>query len=83
MNDQEKAQLDEMKKSVLAKILTPKAYERLSRARIGNPVVAEQVSMYLLQINQTGKIGKRINEEQLKEILSVLSEKKKTKIKRK
>lgn len=76
-------QMEEMKKSILTKILTKEAYERLSRVRSVNPVLANQVDLYLLQTYQTGRVTGPITEEKLKEILQLLSEKKEFNIKRK
>ncbi|UCD07396.1 MAG: DNA-binding protein [Candidatus Aenigmatarchaeota archaeon] len=76
-------QLEEMKRTVLSRILTKEAFERLSRIRSVNPALANQVDIYLLQIYQTGKVTDPITDEKLKDILKLLSEKKDFKIKRK
>ncbi len=66
-------QIEEMKKKLLATILTKEAYERLARVRVANPQVAGQAELYLLQIYQTGKLSGRISDEQMKEVLKVVS----------
>jgi DNA-binding TFAR19-related protein (PDSD5 family) len=76
-------QIEEMKRSILNRILTKEAFERLSRVRSVNPVLANQVDLYLLQTYQTGKVTEPITDENMKEILKLLSEKKDFQIKRK
>ncbi len=76
-------QIEEMKRNILNRILTKEAFERLSRVRSVNPVLANQVDLYLLQTYQTGKLTESITDEKLKEILKLLSEKKDFNIKRK
>lgn len=76
-------QIEEMKRNILNRILTKEAFERLSRVRSVNPILANQVDLYLLQTYQTGKLTESITDEKLKEILKLLSEKKDFNIKRK
>ena len=75
-------QMEEMKRQALAKILDKEAFERLARVRIANPQIAAQVELYLLQLFQSGKLNERISDSKLREVLSVLSEKKEITIKR-
>ena len=79
--------MDAVKKNALRKILTADALERLNRVKLANPSVAAQLEMYLVQVYQTGQLKERVSDAQLKQILSVLAEGKKsrakTKIKRK
>ncbi len=76
-------QIEDMKKSILTRILTKEAYERLARVRSVNPTLANQADLYLLQIYQAGKITGSINDDQMKEVLNALSEKKEFNITRK
>lgn len=80
---QKAAELEEMKKAILMKILSKEASERLGRVRIANPMFAAQLELYLIQLYQTGQLKEQVGDQQLKQILSVLTEKKKTKIRRK
>jgi DNA-binding TFAR19-related protein (PDSD5 family) len=83
MNDvgmQEKIQLEIAKKTLLMRILDKGAYERLARVRIANSMLADQVELYLIQNAQ--KDPSRISEEKLKQILNLLTTKRKTKIMR-
>ncbi len=66
-------QIEEMKKKLLATILSKEAYERLARVRVANQELAGQAELYLLQIYQAGKLEGRITDEQMKEVLRVLS----------
>jgi|GEM_PF-553693 programmed cell death protein 5 len=75
-------QIEEMKKKMLATILTKEAYERLARVRAVNPTLAGQAELYLLQIYQAGKLKERVQDNKLKEVLMALSENKEINIKR-
>lgn len=76
-------QIEEMRRTILTRILTKEAYERLSRVRAVNPMLANQADLYLLQSYQTGKLQGKITDEKMKEILGLLSEKKDFNISRK
>ncbi len=76
-------QIEEMKKQLLSQILTKEASERLSRVRMVNETLAGSVELYLIQIYQAGRLGEKITDEKLTEILKLLSKKKETKIRRK
>lgn len=79
----EMAELEALKKSILRKVLTKEALERLGRVRLANPLIATQLEMYLFQLHQTGQLKETIDDKKLKKILSVLVPKRKTKIRRK
>jgi len=66
-------QIEEMKKKIFMTILSKEAYERLSRVRVANPDLANQADMYLLQVYQSGKMPGRVTDDQMKEILRMLS----------
>lgn len=73
-NDLQKMrQIEEMKKKIMMTILSKDAYERLARVKVGNPQIAGQAELYLLQIYQTGKLQGRVSDEQMKEVLKVVS----------
>jgi DNA-binding TFAR19-related protein (PDSD5 family) len=76
----EKSQFELAKKSILMKILDKKAYERLSRIRMVNPTLADQVELYLIQ--RAEQIKEPIEDEKLKTLLEALITKRKTKIMR-
>lgn len=86
MNDREEIQklkeLEMLKKSVLGKILSKDAFERLSRLKLVKPDLANQLELYLVQLYQNGQIKKVINDDQLKNILSQISQKTNFRIRR-
>lgn len=65
--------LEEMKKTLLGRILTKEALERLARVRMVNPELSGQAELYLLQIYQSGKLDGRVTDLKLREIFRVLS----------
>ncbi|MFQ5647777.1 MAG: DNA-binding protein [Candidatus Aenigmatarchaeota archaeon] len=75
-------QIEEMKKQLLAKILTKDAQERLGRVRMVNPQLAGQAELYLIQVYQAGKLKTQITDDKLREVLKTLSGKKEISIKR-
>ena len=83
MNTEEAEELQKievMKKTLLKKILTKEATERLGRIRLIKPDIANQLELYLVQLYQAGKIASMITDEQLKMILEQISAKPKFRI---
>lgn len=83
MNDidpEELKKIEELKKTILKKILTREAIERLGRIRLVKPDLATQLELYLVQLFQSGKIKNEITDEQLKFILESLTSKKEFRI---
>ena len=81
----EQAELETAQKidSLLRQVLEPEAKQRLSNVRLVNPELylkATQAILYLVQNNQ---FKSKISEQQLKQILEKLSQKRETTIKRK
>ena len=79
---QQSFQLEAMKRQILNKILTKEAFERLGRIRAANPVLASQLELYLIQVYQSGQMKEQIDDTKMKQILNLLTENKKTKIRR-
>jgi len=78
-----KKEFEEQKKSVLRAILTTEARERLGRIKVARPEVAENIENQLIMLAQSGRLKNKINDEQLRELLSKLLPKKRDiKIKR-
>jgi programmed cell death protein 5 len=65
--------LEQLKKVVMMSILSKEARERLSRLRMVKPDLVAQVELYLIQVHQAGKIKSQLTDDQLREILSMLS----------
>jgi programmed cell death protein 5 len=80
INLEQLKELEEMKKSVMKKILSKDAIERLGRIRVVKPDLAAQLELYLVQMYQAGKLKTEISDEQLKMILENLTAKKDFKI---
>ena len=70
-------QFEQMKKSLMGKILDKAAAERLGRVRVANPTLAMQLELYLMQLYQAGQLKETITDEKLKQILNALTENKK------
>ena len=78
-----KKEFDEQKKAVLRQILTTEARERLGRIKIARPDVAENIENQLIMFAQSGQLKNKINDEQLRELLSkIIPKKRDIKIKR-
>lgn len=73
--------IESLKKEVLRKMLTKEAMERLGRVRLVKPLLAQQLELYLIQLYQAGQLKEMIDDAKLRNILSILSEKKDWKIK--
>ena len=71
MEDMQK--VEQLKKEILRKLMSREAMERMSRLRLVKPELATQLELYLVQLYQTGKIGKSITDDQLKLILESLT----------
>jgi len=77
---EQRLQIERLKREAMRKILTKEAMERLSRIKLANPVLAEQVEIYFLQLFQQGQMKTQITEEKLKQILTLATKKKESKI---
>jgi len=64
------------KQLVLRQILTNEARNRLVRIKMARPEFAEQIELQLIQLAQSGKLEKKISDEDLKNILRSLQQKK-------
>ena len=77
MTPAELERVESLKKTLLQNILTKEARERLNRVRIVKPELAMQIELYLIQMYQAGKITTQLTDDQLKDILNMLSSEKK------
>ena len=62
-------QIEMQKHTVLRRILTAKARQRLTNLKIVKPDFAEQLELQLIQLAQQGRVNIPITDEQLKDIL--------------
>lgn len=71
--DQQRAQaqqqLEMQKQSILRRILTPEARQRLTNLKMVKPDFANTLELQLIQLVQSGKVQTPITDEQLREIL--------------
>ena len=80
---EQRAQYEAQKRLAILQILTPEARGRLANIRAAKPEFAEQLELQLIQLAQSGRLGSKITDAQLREILSKLQARKREfKIKR-
>jgi len=82
LTQEQLAQLEQLKKLAMKKILSKEALERLGRIRLVKPELASQIELYLLQLYQVGKIKSELSDEEFKNILESVSTKKEYKIRK-
>jgi len=76
-------EFEEQKKQIRRAILTTQARERLGRIKVARPEMAEEIEKQLILLAQSGRLKNKINDEQLRMLLSKLIPKKRDiKIKR-
>jgi len=79
----QKKQVEEQKKTILRSIMTNPARERLARIKMARPEVAEAIENQLIMIAQSGQLKNKINDDQLRMLLTkVIPKKRDIKIKR-
>jgi len=79
----QKEEFEKQKKLILIQALTPKARERLGNIKISRPQIAEQIENQLIMLVQSGRLKNKINDQQLRSLLSQMIPKKRDiKIKR-
>lgn len=59
---------------IVKQLLTPEAWERLKRIEYVKPELASSVKTLLIQLYNSGKLNRRLTDDELKEILGRLSE---------
>jgi len=68
--------LEAKKKMILRSILTPKARGRLGNIKISKPEIADNIENQLIMLAQSGRLERKINDAQLREILHKIIPKK-------
>ena len=77
-------EFEKQKKLLLIRILTPEARERLGNIKVARPKIAENIEQQLIMLAQSGRLQNKINDKQLRELLSrIIPKKRDIKIKRK
>jgi programmed cell death protein 5 len=74
--DVQQQELEDQKKIILRTILTDDARERLGRIKAARPEMAENLENQLIMLAQSGRLKNKINDEQLRELLSKILPKK-------
>ncbi len=67
---------EEKKKQILRSLLTNPARERLGRIKIARPEIAESIENQIIMLGQSGQLKNKINDEQLRILLSKIIPKK-------
>ena len=81
--DLQRQKIEEQKKMILRAVLTAQARERLGRIKVARPEVVEAIENQIVMLAQSGRLKNKINDEQLRMLLSKLMPKKRDiKIKR-
>ncbi len=69
---EQRRQYEIQKRLAIQQILTAEARSRLANIRTAKPEFAEQLELQLIQLAQMGKLGSKITDTQLRQILSRL-----------
>ena len=72
----QKKELEEKRRTILRSILTTQAKERLGRIKVARPEMAEEIENQLIMLVQGGRLKNKINDEQLRMLLSKIIPKK-------
>ena len=77
-------QIDVQKQTLLRRILSPEARQRMTNLKMVKPEFAEQIELQLIQLAQAGRLSIPVADAQLREILTRLqSQRRDIKIRRK
>src|SRR5207249_5820932 len=80
---QAQQQVERQKQTIIRRILTPEARQRLTNIRMVKPEFAEELETQLIQLAQSGRLRGQVRDEQLKKTLVQLQgQKKEIKIRR-
>src|SRR5438093_7796739 len=80
---QAQQQVEQQKQTIIRRILTPEARQRLTNIRMVKPEFAEELEMQLIQLAQSGRLRGQVSAEKLKKTLMQLEgQKREIKIRR-
>jgi programmed cell death protein 5 len=74
--ESQRQEFEQQKKMILRAILDSTARERLARIKIARPEIAESIENQLIMLAQNGKLKNKINDKQLRLLLTKLIPKK-------
>lgn len=80
MEQYKAAQIEQQKKEVMQKLLTPEAYQRLMNVRASNHELYSQLVDLLISLAQQQRLPPKVTEAQLIQILQKLTQRPETKI---
>ncbi|MCK5259011.1 MAG: DNA-binding protein [Thermoplasmatales archaeon] len=72
----QKKELEDRRRMILRGILTTQAKERLGRIKVARPEMAEEIENQLIMLVQGDRLKNKINDEQLRMLLSKIIPKK-------
>ncbi len=73
--EEEAAAAEQVKIDAIVKqIVTLEAWERLKRVELVKPDLANEVKLYLIQLYSSGRLTRKVTDEELKALLAQLSE---------
>ncbi len=81
IEEQEKQKLLAEREAILSSILTPEAKLRLNNVKLADPKKALYVENVLIALYQSGRLSRKITDDDLKRLLLRMSQKRETKIK--
>ena len=71
--EQKRQEAEAQKKAILRKNLTDGARKRLNTVKMSKPDVGEQVEQQVIALARSGRLGGKIDEEKMKQILKELT----------
>ncbi len=71
--EQAQQQAEAQKQAILRQYLTDGARKRLNSVRMSKPDFADKVEQQMISLAQSGRLGDKIDEDQMKQLLSELS----------
>ena len=74
--DDEEKEKKVLRENIMRMALTSEARQRLANVKMVKPQIAQSIEDYIIQMATTGKLKNVINDDQLKELLGSLQERK-------
>ena len=74
--EQIKDDVDAQRKRILSQILTSEARQRIANIKMVRPEFADSIELQLMQLAQTGRLESKVTDEQLKQILKQITQRK-------
>jgi programmed cell death protein 5 len=74
--DAQRKEFEEKRRMILRSVLSTDAKERLGRIKVARPEMAEEIENQIILLAQTGRLKNKINDEQLRMLLSKIIPKK-------